>query len=273
MLSSGATHPNKNGRMATIRKKKEELRNARMEVMFNQKREEMKSIRLNSLNVGMANKYAILGDEYHLRQELELGHYIDGRDTATGRTVLLESVAGGHFHLVRMLCNDYKADVNIPSMLGKSSPLHIAVEKSYRQIASLLITFGANINATDHLGRTPLHLVLKLSVMKLLFKFDVDPCIKSLEGLTPLEHYCKYVPENEQLEQILFKMTTAEDIKNIEIARAKLSKEKTSRQRDLDRSALIISSESTINNESVKIKNSPRLKKMYTSDYDDDEDL
>ena len=69
----------------------------------------------------------------------------------------------------------------------------MAVEQGYRQIASILITYGANVNAQDVRGCTPLHLVTKLSVLKLLLKQPVDACIQNEEGLTPLYFYLKYV--------------------------------------------------------------------------------
>lgn len=66
--------------------------------------------------------------------------------------------------------------------------------EGYRQIASLLITHGADVNATDKRGCTPLHYVQKISLAKLLFKQNLNPCIQSTEGLLPSEHYKKYCP-------------------------------------------------------------------------------
>lgn len=58
----------------------------------------------------------------------------------------------GHFHLVRMLINEYEADIHVPSLLAKQTPLHLAVGKGLRQIASILLTHGADLHATDSKG-------------------------------------------------------------------------------------------------------------------------
>ena len=49
-----------------------------------------------------------------------------------GRTILHEACASGHFHIVRFLINEHHGNkrnpalnVNLPTMLGRSSPLHL----------------------------------------------------------------------------------------------------------------------------------------------------
>ena len=66
--------------------------------------------------------------------------------------VLYCIVISGHFHLVRMLINEYEADIHVPSLLAKQTPLHLAVGKGLRQIASILLTHGADLHATDSKG-------------------------------------------------------------------------------------------------------------------------
>lgn len=74
---------------------------------------------------------------------------------------------------------------------GMATALHIAVEKNHRQIASLLITFGADVNAKDKYDFTPLHLVNKKLIYKLLMKFGADPLVRSRLGQLPSEAYEK----------------------------------------------------------------------------------
>jgi hypothetical protein len=57
------------------------------------------------------------------------------------------------------------------------------VEKGYRQMASMLITFGADVNARDGRGNTPLHCCNTRACCKLLMKYDIDATIKNNEHL------------------------------------------------------------------------------------------
>lgn len=147
--------------------------------------------------VSKANIYALVGDEYALRQTLELGFPINRRDPTSGRTVLMEAVAGGHFQIARMLLSEFKANARIATLLGDSSPLHMAVERGYRQIASLVITYGADVNVRDRRGLSPLHCVKKISLVKLLHRYKVDHLAKTREGLLPSEYYDKYTLKEE----------------------------------------------------------------------------
>jgi ankyrin repeat protein len=163
-----------------------------------------------------------------------------------GRTILISAVGSGHFHIVRMLCNEFKVDVNMKSFLGNASPLHIAVENNFRQIASFLISFGAEVNSLDYLGCTPLHRLKSFRLLKLLLKFKVDPFIKSNEGLTPLGHYLNYTPRNDQMRSIIDLLTSLEDTHAVEEGREILRLELDVKRKEIDRLALIVSSNSTI---------------------------
>ena len=142
-------------------------------------------------------RYTCVGDETRLRQELEVygKKLVNVRDMKmAGHTLLHEAVGRGHMAIVRMLLSDYHANPNVATLMGWTSPLHLAVEKDLRQIAAYLIAFGANLRALDSKGRIPLHYVQSIPVMKLLLKYTsrFDPCTKSTEGLMPSEHYAKY---------------------------------------------------------------------------------
>ena len=70
-----------------------------------------------------------------------------------------------------------------------STPLHIAARS--REMAELLIMNGANVNAKDEAGRTPLHSVATHGlpfVAHLLISHGADINAKDNEGRTPLWH-------------------------------------------------------------------------------------
>jgi len=207
--------------------------------LYDQRREVVLQDRLVSLPTTRAMKYALLGDEFHLRQELALGHPVNDVDARTGRTVLLESVAGGYLHLVRMLINDHNADLTCVTTLGKASALHIAVEFSHRQIASMLITHGADLNKRDMFGRTPLHMVKTLNVLKLLMKFPVDVVARTNKGLTPLGYYLRSTPSAERVDEIVRMLSISEDRRLMEITKEQAVHHKSDREMMLTRLGLV----------------------------------
>lgn len=227
-------------------KRKQAALNAKIEKLMAQKLTDMLSARLHNQEISRANRYAILGDELNLRREIEFGFDVNQRDLTNGRTVLHEAIAYGHFHIVRMLCNNHPVDVSVPTMLGRASPLHLAVELGYRQMASLLITCGADVNNQDEFGYTPLHMVRKLTLCKLLLKYKVDACIKSREGLSPLAHYLKHVPPNEQVKEIEELLAAREDARIAELARIRLADTRSLRDMYMSKLALVTSAETSV---------------------------
>ena len=66
-----------------------------------------------------------------------------------------EAAAGGYIETAALLL-DRGADVNAKNERGWT-PLHLAVRRGYTETAALLLDRGADVNAQDKDGETPLH--------------------------------------------------------------------------------------------------------------------
>ena len=82
-----------------------------------------------------------------------------------------------------------KANVNAKDKYGKG-PLMWAAAAGNEKLAQLLCKHGADLHATDRLGRTPLHYAVHPrgsdSVVGLLLEHGADPHAVDGEGRTPL---------------------------------------------------------------------------------------
>ena len=82
-----------------------------------------------------------------------------------------------------------QADPNAVGSTGQT-PLHLAAEKDYTNIAALLLASKANVNAKNSLGYTPLHAAVlsgSKGVAELLLAHNADPNVKARNGWTAME--------------------------------------------------------------------------------------
>lgn len=78
-----------------------------------------------------------------------------------------------------------RAYVNMTDSVSNSTPLHIAatenLKESHFQVAELLLKKGANVNARDVFGRTPVYYLVKkcnVRILKLFFNFGAEVSAK-----------------------------------------------------------------------------------------------
>jgi len=85
-----------------------------------------------------------------------------------------------------------------------------------------------------------------MRLLKLLFRYPVDPVAKTREGLTPLQYYMKYTPEDEQVPEIEHTLQLREEAKFREIERAKTALSRILYEEINDRMKLITDATTTV---------------------------
>lgn len=122
---------------------------------------------------------ALYGETGEILRLLEAGAEIDEPDT-TGRAALHNAVWSGHLEAVKILI-ERGANIDVirqTTVANLWTPLHFAAENDQSECAGLLIDAGANVNAKDQFGQTPLSLALdemaSPDVAKLLIERGAD---------------------------------------------------------------------------------------------------
>ncbi|KAF2130174.1 ankyrin [Dothidotthia symphoricarpi CBS 119687] len=119
------------------------------------------------------------------------GANIDHQSTAkelkdAGMAALHAATAGGHLLAVKLLV-DYKANINI-RMPGGYTALHLAVRRGYSEVVRFLINKGADLDATDDVGQTPLTESPNEAIQLILLDAGANPDIPGHDLNTAL-HY------------------------------------------------------------------------------------
>ena len=100
-----------------------------------------------------------------------------------------EAIERGDEQEVRKALALRKDMVNRFCALHRKTPLHIAAEKGYGRIVSILISAGADIEAKDHAGRTPLSAATvsnQSDAVSKLLEAGANPDNPNNQGETPL---------------------------------------------------------------------------------------
>ncbi len=108
-----------------------------------------------------------------------------------GKTPLHQAVTSGHERtdeLITLLLAR-GADPNAQDETGMT-PLHVAAGWTTRSRATLLVDGGADVDALDALGNSPLHEAVlqgRVAMTHLLLKLGANPKLSNVSGETPLE--------------------------------------------------------------------------------------
>lgn len=105
-----------------------------------------------------------------------------------GENVLHSLVLGGNVADVEIFLAGNSSGLDIANNLGQT-PLHLAAGTGSIQIVSVLLTYGANIEAIDRAGNRPVHeatLGNHFEVVKFLVERRANPDAQNLGGDSPL---------------------------------------------------------------------------------------
>lgn len=103
----------------------------------------------------------------------------------------LHIAARGHPEILRLLCDEYRAEMTLRLPNG-SLPLHSAAWKGNVECIEILLARNTDINARNSFGRTPLHFAAEqgnLDAVNALLEHGARADVKGGEGqMTPLDH-------------------------------------------------------------------------------------
>lgn len=105
----------------------------------------------------------------------------------TGRNLLHNSVLNHDIKTLDYLLQEPSLEINKKTLFGEETALHLALHISNRDIAFKLLFHGADVNAKNKYGRTPLHLCTELSLAKLLVSFGAITTLRCKDNLKPID--------------------------------------------------------------------------------------
>ena len=120
-------------------------------------------------------------EDLHVAQDLD----------RAGRSALHYAAVDGDFARVVELIA-LRADVNLVDRAGGHTPLHFAAQAQHSAIAQALLSAGAEVDARDRFGKTPLAMALihithrhDGEVIGLLLASGADPDLENNRGISP----------------------------------------------------------------------------------------
>jgi hypothetical protein len=143
-------------------------------------------------------------------------------DGIVGITSLMNATINGDIQAVSFFAKSGNAVVNQKN-IGGASALHIAARKGDLEISKILIENGANVNATDNEGWTPLMravMAKNVDLIKVLMNHDADPRKMNSVGETAIVNSAS-VGCGSCLEQILSNYNFIDNL-NIDILKKQL---------------------------------------------------
>jgi len=126
---------------------------------------------------------------YEVRYQADTANRLDATQTPSyHETPLLCCVRFQNEDLLRKMI-EHEADINFLNPETGTSPLMLAAALGYHNICNILIDSGAEINACDHAGNTPLHLAAQgfgeqVPTIQTLLQHGADANATNEDGFT-----------------------------------------------------------------------------------------
>jgi ankyrin repeat protein len=139
---------------------------------------------------------------------------IGKKDGFVPSTPLLLAIGNGPEEIVRSLLAA-KADANVPDETGATPLYNAVVGRDSTSLVALLLDHGAEVNARNHEGKTPLWVACQLgrvSMASQLLDHRADPNLAPPDGNTPLDWACRY--RDKDLAQLLLDKGANPNLRN-----------------------------------------------------------
>ncbi|XP_053546518.1 E3 ubiquitin-protein ligase MIB2 isoform X2 [Bombina bombina] len=112
----------------------------------------------NNQGFNLLHHSALKGNILAVRKILERARQLVDSKKEDGFTALHLASLNNHQEVVQILIKEGRCDVNLKNNRNQS-PLHLAVTHGHINLVYLLVMEGANVNAEDEDGDTPMHIV------------------------------------------------------------------------------------------------------------------
>ncbi|KAM8927100.1 E3 ubiquitin-protein ligase MIB2 isoform 2-T2 [Pelodytes ibericus] len=134
---------------------------------------------LNNQGFNLLHHSALKGSVMAVRKILERARQLVDSKKEDGFTALHLATLNNHQEVVDILIKEGRCDVNLRNNRNQS-PLHLAVTQGHFNLVHLLLTEGADVNAEDEDGDTPMHIVFMRQHLEFI-ESEQDP-----DGSSPL---------------------------------------------------------------------------------------